>query len=1110
MNRVTQRWLLALVALVIASVAPASAQVVTTSSIAGIVTTADGEPLPGANVVAVHGPSGTTFGAASRIDGRFNLANLRVGGPYTVTASFAGFRPTQITGVQLSLGQEFDLTIVLEEADLGGEVVVTADATRIINPDRTGAETNFNRDQIESLPTVNRSISDITRLVPQSTGFNSFAGRNNLYNNISIDGSVFNNVFGLASEVGGQTRQQPISLEAVEQIAVSVAPYDVRQGSFTGAGINLITRAGTNEYNGSIYSYFRNQDLVSNSIAGETTEVDRFSERQSGLTIGGPIIQDKAFFFLSGELRDRIDPGATFRAAMTPGETGVDVATPVLQSDLDAIRNALVNGFGYDPGTTGIYDLDNGGTNLTARFDYNINSRHRLNVRFNYLDSFRDTPTSNSNSVDRLRTNGPTSVPFSNINYIINNDVYSGIAQLNSTLGDNIANQFTIGYTALRDSRSSNSDPFPLVDILNGAGSSYTAFGYEQFTPNNLLDTDIYQIANNTSLFMGDHIVTFGTSNEIYGFRNGFTPQFYGYYRFASVQDFLDHVNAPNPAASGVPQPIRYQQTYSAVPGVAVPYAEIDAAQVGLFVQDEWRAMPNLRLTAGLRVDAPIFFSDLPANPSIAGLTYNGGEVLDVSKLPGFAPLWSPRLGFNYDVLDNKQYQLRGGTGIFTGKIPFVWVSNQASNNGVLFGSTFVTGNGTSPLCFPGTGGSGQPACDPITFSGDVTEFVPANAAAPASVTINVTDEDFKFPQVWRSNIAFDAELPGGFIGTLEGIYTKDLNAVFHRDANLVDPIGTYAGPDNRPYFPSSSGARRINNGGNGVPVINNAIVLDNTSDGYQYLLTADLQKTFDAGALDGLFARLAYTRSVSRDLTSSPSAIAFTAWSSNQTIAGPNVSELGYSSFDQPHRILGLAAYRLNYLGLAGTSLSLTYTGGSGFNYSYVYNGDMNSDGINGNDLIYIPASQSEIAISPASGDTRTVDQIWAALDAFIAQDPYLSEHRGQYAERGAARTPWQNRFDLGIRQELAVPVGGGRKTRLELSLDVVNIGNLFNSDWGVAEIATATNPITYRGTTTTNGAVTPQFTFGSASSSPTESFSTNTGLDSRWQALFGVKLGI
>ncbi len=1106
MNR-TLRCILALAIAAVFGGAPAFAQVVTTSAISGKVTDANGEGLPGVNVVAVHVPSGTNYGVATRLDGRYNLQGLRPGGPYTLTLSYIGFRTEQITGVELSLGQDLTIDVTLQEASLqAGEVEVVSDRSGVINPDRTGAQTNISREQIERLPTVNRSISDFTRLNPQSTGFNSFAGRNNLYNNISIDGSVFNNVFGLSSEVGGQTRAQPISLDAVEQISVDIAPYDVRQGSFTGAGINVVTRSGTNLFRASAYSYIKNEGLVSEKVAGDDVTPVDFSERQSGLSVSGAIIPSKLFFFVNGEYRRRVDPGATFRPRTSAGDTGADVAA-VDRAVLEQIASAVQSKYGYNPGSFDPYDLDSGSENLTAKLDWNVSPKHRASLRFNYLNSNRDVPVSNSSSIGG-RQNSQNTVPFSSANYVINNDVISLIGQVNSTFGNRYANQFTAGYTALRDSRGTGSpSAFPLIDILQPGGSNtLTALGYEPFTANNVLDTDVFQISNNFSAFLGRHTVTVGTSNEFYSFSNGFTPWWNGYYQFRSAEDFLAHINAPNPAAPGVPQPREFRIQYSLTGGV--PFAEVSAAQVGFYVQDEWRALPNVKLTAGLRVDMPIFTSDLATNDAVAALSFNGGEKLDTGKLPDTVPLWSPRLGFNWDVMNNRQLQVRGGTGIFTGKIPFVWVSNQASNSGLTLGETRVSApssqanNSGYVLCAPGTGGTGQPACRQITFDPNRETYLPDNPTAPPTVLINTTADDFKFPQVWRTNVAADVRLPFDFVATLEGIYSKDLNAVFHRDANLKDAVGTFAGVDDRPRFSGSSSANRINSS------VTNAIVLDNTSKGYQYLLTGQLEKTFTAGPLDGLFTRFSYTTGEAKDLTSSTSAIAATAYFNNQIYTNPNDPVLGYSAYDQRHRVVGVGAYRLETLGFSGTTVSVIWTGGSGANYSYTYGGDMNGDGISGNDLIYIPRDASEIRLVKASSDPRTIEQIYADLDAYIAQDPYLSENRGSYAERGGARAPWVNRIDVGLKQEFFFRAGG-RRTGLELSFDLINIGNLLNSDWGVVERPITTSPLSAAGNVTENGQIFPTFRFDQRSGAAlAETFTPDVDLSSRWQAQFGLKL--
>lgn len=1076
------------------------AQGITTASLNGTAKDQKGEPLVGANVVAVHEPSGSMFGAATRDDGRFNIAGVRVGGPYTVTASYIGYKTQNQENVYLSLGVDLKIDFVLlEEAVEVGEIVTVAERDEVFSASRTGAVTNISSTEIQRLPTLTRGISDFARLTPQATSsgpfVNSFGGRSNLYNNISIDGSVFNNVFGLASEVGGQTQAQPISIDAIEEIQVSLAPYDVREGSFTGANISVITKAGTNQIQGSGYYYGRDQSLISDKVAGADVINTKFSQGTYGVRLGGPVIPNKAFLFANAEFGRRDDPGTTFRAALNAQElanppTGV---ARVLASDLNALRTFVQDAFDFDPGTFDAYSLDTYNDKLTARFDLNINPTNRLTVRYNYLKSYRDTPLSNSGASGG-RQPSVSRLPFSGSNYLINNNAHSIIAQLNSAFSNKYSNQFVIGYTQLRDFRDAKiSRSFPTVDIENGLGSTITTFGFEPFTANNKLDSDIFQVSNNFSAYYGKHTITVGTAHEIYSFSNGFTPNFHSIYRFRTQQEFINHVNQTpsidtnnDGVPDAVPQPTRFEITYSAVSGVDVPLAEISAWQASLYAQDEFQAMPNLKLTAGLRVDMPIYTKDLPENPAIAGLTFANGERIDVSKLPDATPLWSPRLGFNWDVRGNRSLQVRGGTGVFTGKIPFVWLSNQASNNGVLFGSTLATGNGTTALFDPATSQN-------ITFNPDRNTYIPANPTTPATVLINATANDFKFPQVWRSNVAFDTQLPYGLIGTVEGIYSKDINAVFHRNTNFTEPVGTFAGADNRPRFARSSTGTRINQS------VTNAIILDNTSKGYQYFLTFQLKKQFAQG-----FADLAYTHGRARNLTSSPSAIAATAWLANQIVSSPNGPDMGFAVDDQRHRIVGIASYRLNLLGLSGTSFSLIYVGGTGSNYSYTYGGDMNGDTITGNDLIYIPRDASEIVLENTGGsDTRTPADIWQQLDAFIGQDSYLSEHRGEYAERGGAREPWVSRFDVGLKQEFHLNFRGQRNA-IEVSFDIINFGNLLKSDWGVLKTSSSTTrqAIAFRRYDATNNV--PVFTFPA---SVTSSFSTNSELVSRWQAQFGIR---
>ena len=1139
MNRVT-KLAFALVLGLVGLSGLAQAQDVTTASLNGLVVDETGEGLPGATVLAVHLPSGTRYGNVTRGDGRYNLTGLRVGGPYAVTVTFVGYRPEERRLDGLTLGQDLELNVRLREEGVAGEeVVVEVDRSAVISSDRTGASTNISQEQIQRLPTLTRSLGDLTRLSPQAAtnGFNNtIAGRNNLYNNITIDGSVFNNVFGLAGEVGGQTNAQPISLDAIEQVQINIAPFDVRQGQFTGAGINVVTRSGTNRIEGTAYTLNRSETFVGEKVDTATVPLPAFTQNRYGVSLGGPIVQNRAFLFVNAELARRDDPGQFFRPRLASDPAGATGVSSVAEADLQALTDLLASKYNFDPGTFGSYTLDTYSDNVTARFDLNLSQAHRFSLRYNYLNSYRDVPLSNSGATGG-RQNNAQRVPFSGSNYRINNDVQSFIGQLNSTFGQRYANIARLGFTALRDSRSQFIDrPFPLVDIENGAGQTITSFGAEPFTPNNRLDTDVFQFSNDFTAFLGAHTVTLGTSNEFYSFANGFTPNYYGVFRFRSLADFVAHVNAADPTAAGVPQPSRYQLQYSAVPGVAVPLAEISAAQLGFYAQDEWSPTRTLRLTLGLRADVPVFTSDLPANPTVAALRFQdqdgNDERIDVSKLPDSTPLWSPRLGFNWDALGNRTLQLRGGTGIFTGKIPFVWVSNQASNNGVLFGETLVqapaaqANNSAFRLCLPGTGTATVP-CQQITFTDDVRAYVPATAAAPASVLINATDEDFRFPQVWRTSFAVDGRLPLGVIGTLEGMYSKDLNAVFHRNANLADPIGTFEGPDNRPRFGGTDATARINNGvpatatTAAVPAVTSAIVLDNTTKGYQSFVTGQLQKTFTAGPFDGLYTSFAYTNAMAKDLTSSTSSIAATAYNNNQVSTSPNDPVLGYSNYLQRHRVIGVAAYELEYLGLAGTSFSVVYSGGSGFRYSYTYANDMNGDRINGNDLIYIPTDANDpaqiLVEKNGTSDPRTEADIRAQIEAYIEQDDYLSEHRGEYATRGGAEAPWTHRVDLGIKQRFFVPMGG-RRTRVELSFDIQNVANLLNSEWGLQRTTNvgATQFLSFRSVAPAlvNGQPNPNanrpiFTMPLVNGQPlAESFRVDTDLGSRWQAQFGLRV--
>ncbi|WP_439880224.1 TonB-dependent receptor [Pontibacter sp. MBLB2868] len=1058
------------------------AQGSTTSALNGKIVDESGMGLPGATVVAIHTPTNTQYVAGTNADGRYNFQNMRVGGPYTIKTSYVGYQEQRTENIYLKLGQALNLDFKLTSGNVNlGEVEIVSKKDNVINIDRTGAATNVAREQIEKLPTLSRSIQDFTRLTPQANG-NSFAGRSSSYNNTTIDGALFNNSFGLQSNVGSQTSAQPISLDAIEQIQVNLAPYDVRQGGFTGAGINAVTRSGTNEFTGSVYMFGRNENLVGLKVGDTEMPKQEFSLSQRGVRLGGPIIKNKLFFFANYEQERQSSPGSSFIASR-PGLSGSNVSAADA-AQLEQLSKFLKDKFNYETGPFENYNMETYNNKLNTKIDWNINKNHTFSFKYNYLKSWKDIPASNSGAPANNRQPSVTSLPFKSSNYVINNNLNSFIGELSSRFGNKFANNLILGYTGFRDFRESRGGIFPLVDIENGNKSSLTAFGYEPFSANNVLDSDVYQLSDNFSIFAGKHVITLGTSNEAYKFKNGFAPNYYGRYRYASLQDFYDDVN------TGTAKATEYQLQYSAVPG-GFPFAIIKAMQLGFYAQDEYAVTNNLKLTAGLRADLPIFNTDLLSNPAVDGMTFRDGEKISVDKMPDTKVLWSPRFGFNWDVKGDATTQVRGGTGIFTGRVPFVWISNQASNNGVLFGS-FTDKNQNYP------------------FNPDVTANIPQGGAAAASYGLAVTSRDFKFPQVFRSNLAVDHQLPFGIVGTLEAIYTKDVNSVYHRNANLPNATGTAKGADNRDiYYQVDANGNPVYVKGKLVAVnrinsnVSDAVVMDNTNKGYSYTLTGQLQKSFT----NGLFASLAYTYSDARSVNDGGS-IAYSIWRDRQVAGDPNDNVLSYSNYLTKHRAILALSYKKEYIGHLATSISTFFEASSGNRFSYTYSGDINGDGLTSNDLIYIPRNASEINLVPAnSSDTREASELWNQLDAYISQDTYLNSRRGQYAERNGAETPWTTRMDVRLLQDLFTNVGG-KKNTLQLSFDIFNFGNMLNKNWGIVETTNRTSLLNFNGYTA-DGKPMIAFPYLNASTNTvlTDSFRDNTSDISRWRAQVGIR---
>ncbi|PYP96008.1 MAG: TonB-dependent receptor [Gemmatimonadetes bacterium] len=948
----------------------AFAQGVTTGAIAGIVSDSmGGGPLEGARVVAVHGPSGTTYAAVTRVDGRFTIPGMRVGGPYKVSASRVGYRQEVQNGVTVSLGVTSDLQFRLPQATVQLEAVTveTSAAGSIFSSQRTGAATTVSTDQLAHLPTISRRVEDLLRLTPQyspmSFGF-SFAGQDNRLNNTTIDGSYFNNSFGLAGQPGDRTGVTPISLDALEQVQVNIAPFDVRQGNFVGAGVNMVTKSGTNTFAGSAFYNTRSNSFVGKSAGPNTFNPGTFQYHDVGIALGGPILKNKLFFFASYEDDAQTAPGTTF-LANTGGQPNIGSVTRVLASDLDALSTYVRTKFGYETGPYQGYDFKTPSTRFLSRLDYNLNDHNKLSVRYNLLNSETPVLLSNSSSLGLgNRRSSNLSLNFANSNYAILENIRSIVGEWNSSFGKS-SNNLIVGYNTSDESRKNVDGPwFPLVEILQG-GSNYTTFGFEPFTPDNKLFYHSYQLQDNFTVYLPKHSVTLGVSVEKY------------------------------------------------------------------------------HSTKGVRVDVPKFTNTAYDNAVADTMTFRDASGAPIhynsGALPGTNLLFSPRLGFNFDPGGRHTTQIRGGIGIFTGRPAYVWISNQVGNTGVLTG--FIQADTT--FAYP--------------FNPNPNAYKPATVTgAPAtSFQLALTDPNFKFPQLWRGNLAIDQQLPWGLTGTAEYLYSKDVNGIAYINANLPAPQTSFAGPDGRPRWTSN----RIY--GN----VSDATVLTNQGIGHSSNIAASVERSFRGG----LFAKLGYSYGTSKNTVDAGS-IASGSWTGNAIAVDPNNPIIANSQFAPGHRFFGAVSYTRDFVGVGPTSISLYFDDRSAGNGSYVFSGDMNGDGAANQDLIYIPRNQGEmnfvsnrVIVNPDTV-TYTPAQQAAAWDAFINQDPYLSKHRGEYAQRNGVILPMVFRADLSISQDVSRRLAGNANS-LQIRFDILNFTNLLKSDWGVSQGFVTSRPLSFVG---------------------------------------------
>ena len=1074
--------------------AAASAQI-TTSAMSGKVTDSDNEAVIGATVQAIHTPSGTSYGAITNMDGRYSIEGMRAGGPYKVVISYIGYQTATYENITLSLAQTYALNHQLRESsELLEEVVISATATKF-NTVKTGAATNINNSQIAALPTVNRNITDVTRLSPYGGNGMSFAGSDGRTANFTVDGANFNNNFGLSDNLPGGGN--PISIDAIEEMQVVISPFDVRQNNFIGGGVNAITKSGTNTMKGSAYVYHRNENMRGDAIYGEQITGARATDRNTtyGFTLGGPIVKNKLFFF------------ANFEYAKTPtivnrwrgSEDGVanpnDYVSRTTLADLETVSGFVKEKYGYDTGSWTSFPADESNMKALARLDWNINNNNHLAVRYNYTlnKAWNSTNASSMDGGPRMSGGRMSqySMAFANSMYSMDNLVHTISVDLNSRINEKMSNQVLATFSKLDDVRGTNSDEFPFIDILKD-GNNYMALGYELFTWNNAVHNTIGNIRDNFTYDLGNHKLTAGLGYEYQMADNQYMRNGSGYYRYNSVNDFL---------TGAVPEVVCLTYGYD---GEQKPAARVQFHTGSLYLQDEWDVADNFKLTGGGRFDG-LFFdnSDLLTNAAVLALDYydNEGNVrhIDTGKWPAAHVTVSPRVGFTWDVLGDRSLTVRGGTGLFQGRLPLVFFTNMPTNGGLVQYQAKLNATGANSATksdmtqFAGglvTDANGKATVDAL-YNKLVGMGFPETVSpedGKASNGICAVDPNFKMPQVWKTSLAVDYSFPTSFPLTLtaEGIFNKTINAVCISDWS-VSPVGGFArfnGVDNRPIYPA------------GYRNNYSAFVLENTKKGYGWSANVVL----NARPTQALSLMAAYTHTVSKEITGMPGSAAESAFTYVPTSEGPNYIRLHNSQYVTPDRVIASATAHDK----SGNHYSLIYeTWRGGYNYSYMTSNDMNGDGYN-YDAIYVPTdAQVE------NGEMRFVSKDDAErFMAFVNNDPYLSTHKGQYAEGYSVYSPWVHRFDVSYKHDFTVKCGKNTNT-LQLGADIKNVLNLFNSSWGVSKylnpaIGSDARILKFEGVDKDGYAT---FSTPAAISGSTETFVPSHSLGQCWYASVGVK---
>ena len=1008
MKKAFKSILLAFISMIAGTVAYAQ---VTTSSLAGKITDTKGEAIPGATIIAVHVPSGTQYYSITGTEGRYVIPGMRPGGPYEVTIGLLGYEEAKVSNVSLQLGETKNLSQVLAESSIAlDESVVVAN----VDAAKTGASQAIGQRTIQEMPSITRGIADVARINPfvrtDQNGGMSFAGASNKYNSFQIDGAMNNDVFGLTNSGsnGGQAGTQPVSMETIEQIQVSIAPFDVRQSGFTGGSINAITKSGTNEFHGSVYGYGYNQDLVGRYTKYDGNLSSKYSNEltyQAGVTISGPIVKDKLFFFASYEKSDKSYPNAY---GLGSEQSRIDKA--VAQDVYDFIvKESKAQGYEYTGALPSDLQVYTKSDKVTAKFDWNINDRNHASFRYSLVSAKQ------LNSVS-----GASSLNSTDYSFDFVSQTNSFVGELQSRLSDNLSNEFRASYVRVRDHRDPLGAKFPMISISNAGGGTIN-IGNERSSEANHLYQDIYTVTDNLNWYLDRHTLTLGTHNEIYRFSNLFLQDIYGSYYF----------NSPEDLKNGIINRYRYQHPNTNIPGVTESWEPtFMSAQFGLYLQDKWAVTDRFDLTYGMRLDVPVFFDTPSENTDLTALSKNKGWNLTTARTAKSSPLISPRLGFRYDISGDSRYVLRGGFGLFTGRIPFVWFSNNYSNTGVQLASYDVRNPSGISLVY-----------DPSKQSQNEKAL-----SAGGSQLVNTIDPEFKIAQTAKFDLGFDFELLG-INWTLEGIFTKTLNDIQYTNP-LLEKTGKTLGEtipalsyDTRPMFAKISDAGKIG-------YIYN---LTNTNKGYGYNLMAQASKSFPWG----LDLNASYTYTQSKSVFNGTSSVAQSNFNYNYHHSDVNDPELSYSAYNIPHQVKVSASYHANYghNDRWTTTLGAVHVGTSGAAYSIYYYGDINGDGSNGNDLIWIPTDaqidQMPFAAGSGSNAQYTVDVQRANMKQWLANTSYLKDHRGEYFDRYAANMPFESHVDLHLGQKFNFNVGRQRHG-LELVVDVINFANMLNPAWG------------------------------------------------------------